>query len=88
VSTVALGYVRSGRTWLVQVPDSSSRWGFYLADEDSSWDGGFGAPVATTSKRGASHGEWELVEDESKVPARVKARLGWILDETHIEVAS
>ena len=78
--SIPLGYVRSGRTYLVQVPDPSSRWGFYLADEDSSWDGGFGAPTA-------SHGEWDLVEDESTVPARVKARLGWILDEARDVVA-
>jgi hypothetical protein len=61
----------------VQVPDPDSRWGFYLADEDGSWNGGFGATVSGPQTGG---GEWELVP-EAKVPARVRERLGWILDE-------
>ena len=66
--SAALTYVRtSGGKVLVQVPDPDSRWGFYLADEDSSWDGGHG--IAT---------EWEAVP-EAQVSSVDKERLGWIL---------
>ena len=32
-----------GKIYL-QVIDESARWGFYLTDGDSAWDGGFGMP--------------------------------------------
>lgn len=65
-------YVKlSDGTWLVQVTDPDARWGFYLCDEDQSWDGGFGI---------ADNQEWTIVQD-TKVPKSVKARLGWIIEE-------
>jgi hypothetical protein len=72
VSAVESGYVRSGNTWLVQVSDQDSRWGFYLASDDQTWDGGFGA-----LPNGA---EWEAVSLD-EVPPEVQERLSWILDE-------
>jgi len=60
--------------YYVQVKDSSSRWGFYLAQaegEDSqSWDGGFGS--------GAS--EWEVVP-VSKVPRSVRREMDWLFQD-------
>jgi hypothetical protein len=63
-------YVRTddGR-YLVQVPDPESRFGFSLADEDQTWDGGFGIA------------RWWRVVPENRVPKRVKERLGWLLEE-------
>jgi hypothetical protein len=63
-------YVRTedGR-YLVQVPDPDSQFGFYLADEDQTWGGGFGI-----ARR------WWVVP-ENRVPKRVKERLGWLLEE-------
>jgi hypothetical protein len=39
--------------YYLQVEDNSSRWGFYLTDGDSAWDGGFGLgnAVYVPSKR-------------------------------------
>ena len=36
--------VRSSETgkYYLSVPDADCRWGFYLTDGDSAWDGGFG----------------------------------------------
>jgi hypothetical protein len=70
--TIRAGYVitETGKV-LVQVPDESSRWGFYLADDDQTWDGGFG--VAS---------EWDLVaDDDPRITDADRERLGWILDE-------
>ena len=79
MSAVRSGYVRADDgTYLVQVVDPSSRWGFYLASADSSddespstWDGGFGAL--------GNGAEWEVVPTE-QVPADVQDRLGWLLE--------
>jgi hypothetical protein len=66
------GYVitETGKV-LVQVPDTDSRWGFYLADDDQTWDGGFG--VAS---------EWDAIaDDDPRITDDDRERLGWILDE-------
>jgi hypothetical protein len=56
---------------LVQVADPDSRWGFYLADDDQSWDGGIGAAS-----------EWEIVpDDDPRITPEIREQLGWILDE-------
>jgi len=68
--TIHCGYVQtSDGTYLLQIPDRDSQLGFYLADEDSSWDGGFG--IAT---------EWEIVDDQD-VPKKVRRILGPILED-------
>jgi hypothetical protein len=64
------GYVKtSDGKILLQIPDPQSRWGFYLADEEQSWDGGLG--IATS---------WEVI-DPSEVSKEDKERLGWILEQ-------
>jgi hypothetical protein len=58
-------------TVLVQVPNPNSRWGFYLADDDQSWDGGLG--VAS---------EWERIEDDDpRITEEDRERLEMILEE-------
>lgn len=65
------GYVTDGSgRYLVQVPDPTSRWGFFLADADQSWDGGFGSGFRS----------WHLVP-EDQVPPKVRRALGWILSD-------
>jgi hypothetical protein len=64
-------YVKVGDEYFVQVLDQDSRWGFYLCDEDASWDGGFGI---------ADNQQFEIVP-ENKVPLSVRERLGWIMEE-------
>ena len=54
---------------LLQIPDAQSRFGFYLCDDDQSWDGGIG--IANS---------WEKIS-EKKVPTEDKERLGWILED-------
>lgn len=67
---IKAGYVTNGTKWLVQVPDDT-KFGFSLHDEDQAWPGGFGAFYG---------GQWKLVPAE-KVPAIIKIRLGWILEQ-------
>lgn len=69
---IPAGYViTDDGTVLVQVPDPGSRWGFSLADDDQSWDGGVG--IAS---------EWELVKDDDpRITEEDRERLGWILQE-------
>ena len=65
-----LSYVRtSDGTILVQVPSTEARWGFYLCDDDQTWDGGVG--IAT---------EWLCIPG-AQVPRADRERLGWLLDE-------
>jgi len=67
------GYVTDGTgRYLVQVPDATSRWGFYLADSDQSWAGGLGA-----WKDGRRRWSACLPAD---VPLHVRRDLEWILD--------
>lgn len=64
------GYVRTNTgEILVQIPDPESHWGFYLADEEQTWDGGFG--IASS---------WKPI-DAKKVSKKDKERLGWILSQ-------
>ena len=54
-------------TWLLQVEDENSRWGFYLMDDDGqAWDGGFGWD------------SWQLVPDD-QVPQEVRERFEHLL---------
>lgn len=68
---IKAGYViTTDGTILVQTPNQDSQWGFSLASDDQSWDGGFGI------------GEWELIEDDDKrITDDERENLGWILDE-------
>jgi hypothetical protein len=70
-TAIHAGYViTEDGTILVQVPDPDSRWGFYLSDDDQSWDGGFG--VAS---------EWEPIsDDDPRIGDDDRERLGWILE--------
>lgn len=55
---------------LVQLPDDNQH-GFVLADEDQTWNGGFG--VAD---------EWELVpDDDARISDEDRRRLAWVLEE-------
>lgn len=69
--TIPAGYVLTDDGLiLVQVPDPDSRWGFYLADDDQSWDGGFGIA-----------GKWELLSaDDPRISADDHERLDFMLD--------
>lgn len=56
---------------LVQLPDSGSRHGFSLYDDDCSYDGGIGVSV-----------EWESIpDDDPRITDSDRDRVGWILDE-------
>lgn len=70
-SKIHIGYVLTDAgDILVQIPDDN-RWGFYLADEDETWEGGFG--VASS---------WEpLDDDDARITDADRERLGWIIDE-------
>jgi hypothetical protein len=69
---VAAGYVvTEDGLILVQVPSEESRWGFYLADDDQGWDGGFG--IAS---------EWDLIaDDDPRITEDDRERLGPILED-------
>ena len=57
---------------LVQVPDPDSRWGFHLADDDQTWDGGLGSGAQS----------WEVIpDDDPRITEDIRERLGWILEE-------
>lgn len=61
-------YVKTDRDqYFIYVKDPESKFGFYLADDDQSWNGGHG--IAN---------EWHRVK-ASEVPRSVRNRLGWIL---------
>lgn len=64
------GYVATeGGEVLVQVPDDN-RWGFYLADDDQSWDGGFGVAAS-----------WEAIaDDDPRIADEVRERLEHIVE--------
>lgn len=67
--TIFKGYViTKDCRYFLQIPDPTSRWGFYLCDDDQSWDGGFGAAS-----------EWTAVK-ASEVPSEIRERLEWILE--------
>jgi hypothetical protein len=62
----------------VQLPAPESRWGFVLADDDQTWDGGFGLAA-----------EWEAVpDDDPRVTDEDRERLSWLLDERDEAVQS
>lgn len=66
------GYViTSDNTVLLQVRDDDSRWGFYLCDDDQSWDGGFG--IAS---------QWSIVsDDDPRITPEDHERLDHILED-------
>jgi hypothetical protein len=54
----------------VQVPHEN-RWGFILCDDGQTWDGGFGLAES-----------WDAIsDDDPRITAADRDRLGWILDE-------
>lgn len=71
-TTIRTGYVlTSDGLILLQIPDPDSRWGFYLCDDDQSWDGGFG--IAS---------QWELLaDDDPRITPDDRERLGCFLNE-------
>ena len=64
------GYVRlDNGKYAVQIPDEESPWGFYLATDDATYDGGFGLAES-----------WEAVPARS-VSSSARKRLSWLLEE-------
>lgn len=76
---VALGYVLTDKGDIyLQVPDPSQRWGFYLADDEQSWDGGVGIAK-----------DWEvLAEDDPRITPEIADRLSWMIDDFHFRTAN
>lgn len=70
-SKIHCGYVVSeSGLILLQVPDDN-RWGFYLCDDDQSWDGGFGVSSS-----------WEAIgDDDPRITEDDRERLADILNE-------
>jgi hypothetical protein len=60
-------FVTDGISYLVQLPDDNP-WGFILADDDQTWDGGFGCGMKA----------WHAV-DATDVPIADRRRLSWLL---------
>ena len=56
----------------VQIPDPSSQWGFYLASDDQTWDGGFGIAES-----------WEPVKTE-EVPEQIREKLDFLLEDQEV----
>ena len=57
----------SGEVLVQSVRDDGS---FFLADSDSSWEGGFGAATS-----------WKVVTaDDPRITEAVRAELGWLLE--------
>lgn len=70
MATIKKGFVTDGNgNYLVQLP-SNSQWGFCLASDDQSWEGGLGSGFKS----------FELVP-EDQVPVEDRERLGWLLDQ-------
>ncbi len=69
-NTDAVFYVKTDSDdYLVYIKDQEdSRWGFYLCDDDQSWDGGFGIA------------ELWVVVDKSEVPNCYRERLSWLFE--------
>lgn len=62
-------FVTDGNRFLVQLPDDN-QFGFVLADDDQTWDGGIGSGMKT----------FRAVSLEN-VPDEYLERLGWMLDD-------
>lgn len=61
--------ITEGGTILVQVPDATSEWGFYLADDEQTWDGGFGVA-----------GEWvPIPRDDPRITQEDRDAMEWML---------
>lgn len=57
---------------LVQIEDPSSQWGFQLASDDMTWDGGFGSGAGT----------WQVVDyHDPRISDEDHDRLDWLLEE-------
>lgn len=69
--TIPKGYVLTNRgTVLVQLP-ADNRWGFLLADDDQTWEGGLGAATS-----------WDLIAaDDPRISAADHERLDWLLED-------
>jgi hypothetical protein len=74
-TTIKAGYVvTADGTILVQVPSPASRFGFYLCDDEQSWDGGIGVAQS-----------WTLIaDDDPRIDAGDRERLGWILEDARL----
>lgn len=62
-------FVTDGSLFLVQLPDDN-KFGFVLADDDQTWDGGIGSGMKSP---------FRAVSPED-VPDDDRERLGWLLD--------
>lgn len=68
-SPVQKTFVTDGSRVLVQLPDDN-QFGFVLADDDQTWDGGIGSGMKSF---------WAVSPEE--VPSEDMDRLGWLLDD-------
>lgn len=62
-------FVTDGSRFLVQLPDDN-QFGFVLADDDQTWEGGFGSGMKSFRAVGPE-----------EVPDEDLERLGWMLDD-------
>lgn len=67
--TLQKTFVTDGERFLVQLPDNNP-FGFVLADDDQTWDGGIGSGMKS----------FRSVSPE-EVPEEDLERLGWMLDD-------
>ena len=67
--TLQKTFVTDGERFLVQLPDNNP-FGFVLADDDQTWDGGIGSGMKS----------FRAVSTE-EVPDEDMERLGWMLDD-------
>jgi hypothetical protein len=67
---IKAGYVvDKNNNVFVQIP-SDNQWGFAIASDDQTWDGGIGI------------GEWTLIaDDDPRITDDIRESLQWILDE-------
>jgi hypothetical protein len=71
MSDIPAGYVITDDGQIfVQLP-AENRWGFLIADDDQSWEGGFGLGIG---------GFTLLDEDDPRITDADRERLGWMLD--------
>jgi len=62
-------------TILVQISDPTASSGFYLADDDQTWDGGFGVAQ-----------NWEMISyDDPRITNEDHERLDWLLEESGVQ---
>lgn len=76
-TTIEAGYVvTQDGTVYVQLP-ADNQWGFVIADDDQTWEGGFGL-----------NGSWELAaENDPRITDEDRERLSWLLDQADASAA-